>query len=194
MPLAAFVFAVLALLVAPGPTNTLMGIARAQRGPPRVLRLIPAELAGYLTTILPLTWAGAQFLDRSSGVAVALKMAAAVWVMILALKLWRDRPGEGEATGVGVVRVYVTTVLNPKALIFGLVLLPAPQDAEFPLRLGLLCAMVTGVALLWGGAGRLTQAGGGGAARLRMLQRVASVWLAFVSLTLVVNLLGAMQA
>ena len=45
-----FAIAVLALLIAPGPTNTLMAVAGA--GPARILLpLLVAELAGYVVVI-----------------------------------------------------------------------------------------------------------------------------------------------
>jgi threonine/homoserine/homoserine lactone efflux protein len=46
--------AVLVLLLTPGPTNSLMLLAGAERGLTGALRLIPAEVAGYLLTVLPL--------------------------------------------------------------------------------------------------------------------------------------------
>ncbi len=48
MSLEELVLALLVLLLTPGPTNTLMALAGAERGWTRALRLIPAELAGYL--------------------------------------------------------------------------------------------------------------------------------------------------
>jgi threonine/homoserine/homoserine lactone efflux protein len=187
--LAAYLSAVLALLLAPGPTNTLMAVAGAQGGLRRVLRLLPAELAGYLTAILPLVWIGAQMLDRFPAASVALKLAAAVWVMVLAVRLWglggtEDR---GEVTA---GRIFLTTMLNPKALVFGLVLLPSPAEAEFALRLSLFCLCVAVVALVWGAAGALSQAGAKDGLRLLAVQRIASVWLGLVSLTLVAGLVS----
>lgn len=148
MTLAAFISAVLALLLAPGPTNTLTGLAGAQGGLARVLRLIPAELGGYLTTILPLALAGAELFGHWPAAAAALKLAAAVWVLFLAVRLWGVRSGEGQMALVDARRIYVTTMLNPKALIFGLVLLPAPQAAEFPARLAIFILLVAGAATL----------------------------------------------
>lgn len=187
----AFFSAVLALLLAPGPTNTLMGIAGARSGLGAAVRLLPAELAGYLTMILPLTWLGAELLTRYPSASTTLKVVAAAWVMFLAVKLWR-MPGEaGQGNGVTARRVYLTTVLNPKALIFGLVLLPAPADSQFLPRLAMFCVMVMAVAMLWGGFGRLTQAGESGNRRLVIVQRLASVWLAIVSVTLMTGVLRA---
>ncbi len=189
MTLAVFISAALALLVAPGPTNTLMGIAGAQHGLFRVLRLLPAELAGYLTTVLPLTYLGAQTLGKLPTVAVAMKLIAAVWVLYLALKLWRFHDPEGATTPVTARKIYVTTLLNPKAFIFGLALLPAPASPDFPVRIGAFCLMVTGAALLWGSLGMLTQAGGAGAQRLLAVQRIAALWLGVVSISLILGVL-----
>lgn len=176
--------AVLALLLAPSPTNTLMGVAGAQGGLGRVTRLIPTELLGYLITILPLALLGGQMLERWPAAALALKLAAAVWVMVLAVRLWGLRGHTDAARRVTAPGVLVTTMLNPKALIFGLVLLPEPGDPSFAPRLGMFCAMVITVALIWGMAGWLTQRDGGGT-RLQLVQRIASVWLACISLTLI---------
>lgn len=187
----AFISAVLALLLAPGPTNTLMGVAGAQRGLSGVVRLLPAELLGYLTTIMPLIYLGTELLAHWPVAAVVLKLAAAAWVMLLAVRLWGLR---GNADGHNLVtarRVYVTTMLNPKALIFGLVLLPAAGDPQLAPRLGLFCLMVIAVALVWGTAGMLTQVSGGDGRRLLAVQRIASVWLAIVSVTLIAGVIGA---
>ena len=186
-----FLFAVLALLLAPGPTNTLIGIAGAQRGLSRVVGLLPAELAGYLTAILPLAVIGAQLLDGFPQVAVVLKLAAALWVMVLAVRLWHAGGGGDAAGAITPWRIYLTTALNPKALIIGLVLLPPLQDAAFLPRLGLFALLVVGVALLWGGAGALTRTAAGGSVWVQRLHRVASAWLVLISLSLV---LGAVQA
>jgi threonine/homoserine/homoserine lactone efflux protein len=191
MTLATFAAAVLGLLLAPGPSNTLMGLAGAQGGVLRVLRLLPAELAGYLAAILPLVLVGRQVLDPWPGLAAAVKVLAAAWVMALAVKLWRAR---GQGVGLHAIdarTVFVTTLLNPKALIFGLVLLPLAADPAFAGRLALFCVMVAAVALAWGAAGRLTQAGRGGASRLRLVQRVAAVWLASVSIGMALSTIPA---
>ncbi len=47
------------------------------------------------------------------------------------------------------------------------------------------------VALAWGAAGKLTQTGGGDSRRLLIIQRVASVWLAIVSVTLITGVIRA---
>jgi threonine/homoserine/homoserine lactone efflux protein len=191
MSLVAFLSAVLALLIAPGPTNTLMGVAGAQAGLGRVVRLLPAELAGYLTTILPLVWLGAEMLARLPAASLVLKLMAAVWVMALAVRMWGLRSAGAVSRPVTARQVFVTTMLNPKALVFGLVLLPAPGQPDFAPRLALFCLMVCCVALLWGAAGALTQLGAGAERRLMLVQRIASLWLGVVALSLIANALQA---
>lgn len=191
MTLAAFFTAILGLLLTPGPTNTLMGLAGASAGPRRVVRLIPAEILGYLTTILPLALIGHTLLADFPMAAQAVKLAAAAWVMVLAVKLWGrgslDHMG-GDITG---WRVYVTTVLNPKALIIALVLLPSPAAPGFLSRLALFCLTAAGVALVWGGAGTIARQGSAGAGRMQLIQRAVSVWLGVVSVMLAAGVVRA---
>jgi threonine/homoserine/homoserine lactone efflux protein len=113
MTSSAFLLTVLVLLLAPGPTNTLMGIAGARGGIGAVVWLLPAELFGYMTTVLPLAWLGAELFAGSQGAGLALKAGASAWIMLLAVKLWR-MPGEpGSNDEITPHRVYVTTILNP---------------------------------------------------------------------------------
>lgn len=188
MTLLAFITAVLALLLAPGPTNTLIGVAGSQSGMARAARLIPAELAGYLTAILPLTLLGSRFFAEFPIAALILKSAAAVWVMFLAIKLWgRAQTPDGIKT-VSAGGVYLTTALNPKALVVSFILLPPMGDPAFVPRLVTFSALVIGVALVWASAGNL-MSGGKPGNRARIVERVASVWLAAVSVMLIATVL-----
>ncbi|MET3612766.1 threonine/homoserine/homoserine lactone efflux protein [Rhizobium aquaticum] len=188
MTLLAFITAVLALLLAPGPTNTLIGVAGSQSGIVRAARLIPAELAGYLTTIMPLTLLGSRFFSDFPIAALLLKSAAAIWVMYLAIKLWgRAQETEG-MSAVTVGKVYMTTALNPKALVVSFILLPPIGDSAFMMRLAVFCALVIGVASIWASTGNLLSGGKPGN-RTRIVERVASVWLAAVSVMLIVTVL-----
>ncbi len=113
-----FISAVLALLLAPGPTNTLMGLAGAQRGLRGVARLLPAELFGYLTTILPLIYLGSEVLGRWPVAAVILKVAAALWVMFLAINLWGRNSVTGASSDVTARRVLSDHDAEPQGVDF----------------------------------------------------------------------------
>lgn len=183
MTFAAFAAACLALLLAPGPTNTLIAIASARGGWVQGMRLMPAELAGYLAAILPLSLLGAEAVTRLPALGHVLTLAAAVWVMVLALRLWRLPGTRGAGVPITSRRVFLTTFLNPKALIFALILLPAPRDPAFALHLAGFGVMALGAALAWSGLGALTgsRANPGG---LRLIQRGAALWLGLVAASL----------
>lgn len=181
MSYSTFLFALLALLLAPGPTNTLIGLAGAQSGLRSLRRLLPAELFGYLTTIVPAAWFGTMMIDLWPSAAVVLKLVAAAWVMYLAIGLWGPRSDVLCNDEVTARRVYITTVLNPKALIVAFVLLPPPTDAQFPLKLALFCLIASSVALLWGAFGTVARPNVRGTKHLTAIRRAASIWLAIVS-------------
>jgi threonine/homoserine/homoserine lactone efflux protein len=177
--------AILALLLTPGPTNSLMLLAGAERGLLRASRLIPAELAGYLATVVPLALVGQSVLDAWPGLRAAVALVAAVWVAVLALRLWR-LPDGAPAQAVGARTLFVTTALNPKALIFGLVLIPSPDRLSG--NLALFAGLVVGVALFWSGLGAILRRGAPGQPRaLFVLRRLASVFLAAMSVLLVLR-------
>lgn len=175
--------AILALLVTPGPTNTLMFLAGAERGLSRALRLIPAELAGYLLTVVPLALAGAPLLAGHPGARAALALAAGLWVAVLALRLWRLPRAGRDVPEIGAAAVFTTTLLNPKALIFGLVLLPHPENAAA--NIANFAAQVAAVAVLWQAGGALLGRGSG--PRMPLLRRAASLWLGGLSVMLVLR-------
>ncbi len=177
--------AVLALLLTPGPTNSLMLLAGAERGLTGAARLIPVELAGYLTTVIPLTLVGQSVFAANPDLRMIVALLAAVWVAVLAVRLWR-LPSVAATRSVGARALFVTTALNPKALIFGLVLLPSPDRVGT--SLALFVGLVIGVALVWAGLGAALRGGTAGQPRaLFMLRRLASVFLAAMSVLLVLR-------
>lgn len=159
MPLFAFAMAVLLLLLTPGPTNTLLAVSGAARGLKASLPLIGAELGGYLTTILPLVFLAAPLLRDQPVAALIIKLVSTLWVLLLAARLWVRPPSATEPGAVTVATVYCTTVMNPKALIIGLALMPsatfaAPETLVVPLPyLALFVLLVILVATCWLSAG-----------------------------------------
>ncbi|MBB5986976.1 LysE family translocator [Sphingobium lignivorans] len=117
---AEFTLAIWALLLTPGPTNTLLALSGAQRGVRASLPLIPAELCGYLLVILPLSAGGPLLLTSFPVLATVIKLSAAAWVMYLAMRLWQPVLASRASYDVTARQVFCTTLLNPKALIFGL--------------------------------------------------------------------------
>ena len=186
----AFLSAVLALLVTPGPTNTLLAVAGAGEGFVRPLRLVPVEMAAYLLVVVPVAVAGAPLLETVPALAAALRAVAAIWVMALAVRMWRL--DTSEAGGLVTVRgLFFTTLLNPKTLVIGLVLLPSPASPQFMPHLALFAGLLPLVATMWIAAGALVASRRAGVALPRTVRRCAACWLAIVSVGLAV---GALQA
>lgn len=181
--------AILLLLLTPGPTNSLMLVAGAERGWSGALRLIPAELAGYFLSVLPLAMAGAALLEEIDALRSAVTLAAGTWVAVLSVRLWRLPETLAAGQPVGTRALFVTTALNPKALLFGLVLLPSPD--RLGQNLALFAGLVVVVAILWAALGASLGKGSGQPRALFVLRRLASVWLAAISLVLIARGVGA---
>lgn len=157
MTVLTFIAAVLVLLLTPGPTNTLLAVGGASAGFRRSLPLILAEASGYLLTITPLVTFAGPYLAAHPLAASAIKLCSAVWVLLLAFRLWTT-PTAAAAAGtspslVTFRQVFITTVLNPKALIFGLVLIPHGTLATVLPWLGLFVILVVSAASIWLSAG-----------------------------------------
>jgi threonine/homoserine/homoserine lactone efflux protein len=147
MPFPDLIMALSVLLLTPGPTNTLMALAGAERGARAAAGLIPVELCAYLCVVVPLASAGAGLMAAVPGLLPLVTAAAALWVLWLAVRMWRSViPQQIAVATVTARRVFVTTLLNPKALIIGLVLLPG---SALPLRAAVFAALVCCAALAW---------------------------------------------
>lgn len=148
-----FVLAALGLLLTPGPTNTLLATSGATVGARASLRLIPAELAGYGLAILGIVLVLRPLLGTPADPTAYLKAALACYLIFQAVRLWREGGITGdERAAIGPRQVFVTTLLNPKAIIFVLVIIPHLRDgdlvAALPYLAGLACLIVA-VASTW---------------------------------------------
>lgn len=149
MSLLAFAASVLLLLLTPGPTNTLLALSGAAKGVRRSLPLMGGELAGYMTTVIPLVTFAGPWLESQPLAANIVRLCAAAWVLTLAVKLWVMPAQSADEGYIDARAVYWTTVMNPKGLIIGLVLVP---PAGFPATFAYLCvlaALILVVASLW---------------------------------------------
>jgi len=175
-----FSLAVLALLATPGPTNTLLAASGAAFGFRRSLKLYPAEIGGYLISISALISVAGPIIARHPEAAIALKLAASLWLIFSAVSLWRQA-GEGFRTdevSISVRRVFVTTLLNPKALIFALSIFPpGPLGQIIPWLAGF-SGLVLLVATGWIGMGSIIGRSAGLLATPRLIWRLAAMGLA----------------
>ncbi len=160
-----FILTVLAILGTPGPTNTLLATAGASVGMRRSLGLMPAESAGYLIAILFIGLVLGPIVAASPVVATTLRVLVAAYLLLLAVRLWRQGAAIVTAQKAPITprQVFVTTLLNPKSIIFALGVIPFGKPHVAVYLAGFI-AMVLSVALCWiaGGTvmGRVAQAAG----------------------------------
>ncbi|WP_421591651.1 LysE family translocator [Shinella sp. M27] len=191
MPDSFFLFAILALLLTPGPTNTLLTVGAASRGFRKSLPLLLGELCGYLTVVIPLATVAAALLDGRPTLSVALRVVAACWVLFLAIRLWlvSSKPaGEGHAKAVTVAQVFLTTMLNPKAPIIGLVIMPHGPLMDIAPALGLFSLLVAGAGTCFLLLGSFV--GQAPVLSPRLVYRIAAIFLVVFSLGLVSSATG----
>jgi threonine/homoserine/homoserine lactone efflux protein len=182
MPTLAFSLSLLALLLAPGPTNALLALSGAEAGAARTLRRVPVVIAAYALTVLPLAQLGEGLLRQPHALRAGVTLAAALWVAWLAFALWRQPGHRAAAAGPGpALRLFVTTLLNPKAFIIGLVLIPAEPSRGA--ALALFFAVLAAAALAWAmlGAALHDRRGAWG---LPLLRRLCAGWLGLLALML----------
>ncbi|MEZ0002984.1 LysE family translocator [Sinorhizobium fredii] len=150
-----FALAILLLLATPGPTNTLLWLSGAAVGMRRSLPLLLGELAGYLTVIVPVAVLAAPLLSAHPSIGLVLKLAAAGWILFMAHALWTMKAHGASERPIAPGQIFVTTLLNPKALIIALVIMPqVGLQAMLPWFLGF-AALTLGAGSLWIATGTL---------------------------------------
>lgn len=150
-----FVVAGASLLATPGPTNTLLATSGAAVGVRRSMPLLAAELGGYVVSIVALRSLIGPVVAAIPAFGTALRAAVVAYLLYLALRLWR-RGAEaiGEESPVTFARVLITTLLNPKSIIFAFTILPqGGSTAILAPWLGALAGLITLIGGCWIAAG-----------------------------------------
>jgi threonine/homoserine/homoserine lactone efflux protein len=122
-----FIVASILILLAPGPTNTVLATCGAAMGFRRAAFLTLAAALGYLVAV-SIFASFASLFGGNSLALVAVKLAAALWLSYSACRLWM-MPFDLKDTAPrdSFVRVLLTTMVNPKAMLVGTVLIPADK-------------------------------------------------------------------
>lgn len=190
-----FVLAVLALLATPGPTNTLMAAAGAQRGVARALPLLVGELGGYLIAIT--VWielVGAAAAGQPL-VPVVAKFVAAAFLLWSAWKLWAHAGRADLAQrGITLGRVFGTTLINPKALVFAFAIFPHVGFVARLPYLGVFAGLVIGTAIGWMALGSVAARTSAGLLTSSRVERITAVALAVFAVLLAVQTVQGLVA
>lgn len=176
---------IVALLLAPGPTDALLAASGVTSGTARSASLLVATIAGYITAIMSIRYVIGPTLISSHP--VVLRTAACAYLMYLTVKLWKTHPEIGSNTTISFGRMYLTTLLNPKAAIAALVILPfgSPHELAYLVTFALLIPL-TGAAWILAGTlfGRYFFRG-----KAHFIPRVTSAALGLFAVALIVSAL-----
>jgi threonine/homoserine/homoserine lactone efflux protein len=114
------------------------------------LPLIPAELGGYLISIMTLVFAAGPQITAHPALGRGLRGLSALCLVLVAARAWRAP--RANALAISARHVFVTTLFNPKALVFAFAIFP-PLDTMPPshgvLWVGGFSALVVSVATGW---------------------------------------------
>jgi len=173
----AFVVSVVTLLAVPGPTNTLLAASGAAVGFRKSLRLVIGEIGGYLAAIFILMQILAPFVAGAPTGPIIAKAFASAVLLLLAVRLWRHASAElTVASGpISAGQVFITTLFNPKALVFAFVIFPHAGVREIGWLLGLFSMLVIGIGCGWIALGRVIGSSTGHQATQALIARCAAV-------------------
>ena len=119
-----FVSLVMAILLTPGPTNTLLASSGIESGFKKSLTLIPVEALGYVIAISIWGIAIDTVADKFPVVPSIMKLLSALYIIFLALKLWKTASIEDAQPSITFKTLFFATLLNPKALLFASAIFP----------------------------------------------------------------------
>jgi threonine/homoserine/homoserine lactone efflux protein len=168
-----FMLALLSLLATPGPTNTLLATSGATVGVRRSLKLLAGEFSGYLLAIVSVRLVLGPVIALDPLIDVVVKVGAAIYLAWVAVRLWRRCGAEAGRIHVTLDEVFFTTMFNPKALVFGLGVIPF-GDAQSWAYLVVFGMTVPVMGLGWIVLGKALTASSSGPSTA-LIPRVASV-------------------
>jgi threonine/homoserine/homoserine lactone efflux protein len=156
----AFTLAYTLMAAAPGPVVFLVMSYAMTRGQRTALAVVAGTTLGDATCLLAAALGIGALLAASATAFLVLKLAGAAYLLYLGVKMWRapvaDRPAE-RASSASLLRVfahaYMTTVLNPKSVLFFMVFVPqflAPSRPLAPQLAAMLASVLICGALVDG--------------------------------------------
>ena len=142
-----FVLSAILILLTPGPTNTVLAACGASLGMRRALVMPLAEAAGYVIAVS--FFVGVAETVQGDAFA-AMKLLAAGWLLYSAVGLWRTPfRTDARSTQGAFLRVFLTTLINPKAMLVGMVLIPAGAEIHVPVWVGTYAVLSTIAGFGW---------------------------------------------
>lgn len=160
-----YIFAVIAVLLVPGPTNALLASSAHHQGVLKTLMLVPVELLGFIYGIS--LWALLIHLSMPTwpNLIHILHIISTVYVLWLAFSLWKASNLEKHSkknTHLSKAQLFKSTLKNPKSLLFAAGIFPmwtwdSVQSYAYTLAVFSLCLIPC--SLFWIYMGRRILAG-----------------------------------
>ncbi|KQQ69505.1 LysE family translocator [Acinetobacter sp. Leaf130] len=149
-----FIGLVATILLTPGPTNTLLASSGVQVGLRKSVKLIPAEVLGYVISISAWGMLIGKVSTTLPLLPPILKLLSAFYIIFLAIKLWHTANQEIELNQptIRTRELFCATLLNPKALLFASAIFPVAAWSDFHIYLIHMMAylaLITPIALFW---------------------------------------------
>jgi threonine/homoserine/homoserine lactone efflux protein len=151
-----FVASATALLLVPGPTNSLIATNGAISGLRRTVLLLPAELLGYMVAIVGWGLGLAAVANSVPSAVVIAKLVASGMLVLSAWNLWIFGGKAGQRRSSRMADIFLVTISNPKALVFALTIVPYLKDGNLNPALpylGLLAILILAIGICWSAAG-----------------------------------------
>jgi threonine/homoserine/homoserine lactone efflux protein len=150
----AFTVAYALMAAAPGPVIFLVVSYAITQGRRTAFAVVAGTTLGDATCLAAAALGAGAVLAASATAFLILKLAGAAYLVFLGIRLWRMAPSaataEPDAASGSLLRIfahaYLTTVLNPKSVLFFMVFVPQFIEPSAPL-LPQLAAMLASVAL-----------------------------------------------
>jgi threonine/homoserine/homoserine lactone efflux protein len=149
-----FVLGIAAILLTPGPTNTLLAAAGNAQGTRKALPLIACELVGYLIAIS--TW-GILLIPaqrHAPWLAMSVRIASSIYLAYTSVKVWRAARAVSiaEKKSIGPKGLFIATLLNPKGLLFASAIFPAhafENILTYSIAMTLFSCLLVPIGTLW---------------------------------------------
>ncbi len=121
-----FMLSTIAILLTPGPTNTLLASAGLGQGMRKAFPLVAFELAGYLIAISAWGIFLASAQHHYPWLGISVRVASSCYLAYMAVKIWRAAHAlpTSEQKTIGPKALFVATLLNPKGLLFASAIFP----------------------------------------------------------------------
>jgi threonine/homoserine/homoserine lactone efflux protein len=124
---AVFLAEVFGVLAMPGPTNSLLFVSGATRGLRAGLYLPLAEVTAYFVTLSLLILVVGPAAEGHSILSQLLRVLCSLYLAQMAIWLWRSGQRRPDADHpITSLRIFLTTLVNPKNLVFAFAIFPAP--------------------------------------------------------------------